>query len=251
MKYKLIIFDIDGTLVPSILEGLPSKKVIEAVHKAHNSINITVATGRPYHYSEKILRTLKIKGPCVLDGGSEIRDITSNRILFKSEISINTQKEIIKICLPYEYSIFNSNAVREKSRLKSLGDIKEKTGKIVVSGLTENDSIKILEELTAVDEISAHPVSSSWANKDRIDLHITKAGSTKKESIKKLLGILNIDKKDSIGVGDSLNDMPLFLSVGFKVAMGQAPKELKEIADYVAPSIEDDGVVDIIEKFIL
>lgn len=45
--------------------------------------------------------------------------------------------------------------------------------------------------------------------------------------------------------------MPLFESVGFKVAMGNAPKELKEIADYVAPTVQEDGVADVIERFIL
>ena len=41
------------------------------------------------------------------------------------------------------------------------------------------------------------------------------------------------------------------MACGLKVAMGNAIPELKEIADYVAPSVDDDGVADVIEKFIL
>jgi hydroxymethylpyrimidine pyrophosphatase-like HAD family hydrolase len=54
-----------------------------------------------------------------------------------------------------------------------------------------------------------------------------------------------------IGVGDGHNDLPLFEACGFRVAMGNADEELKKLADYIAPSVEDDGIVDVIEKFIL
>jgi hydroxymethylpyrimidine pyrophosphatase-like HAD family hydrolase len=41
------------------------------------------------------------------------------------------------------------------------------------------------------------------------------------------------------------------MACGFKIAMGNANEELKQIADYVAPSVEEDGVAHIVEKFIL
>ena len=45
--------------------------------------------------------------------------------------------------------------------------------------------------------------------------------------------------------------IPLLMACGLKIAMGNAYEELKSIADYVAPPIEEDGVADAIEKFIL
>lgn len=41
------------------------------------------------------------------------------------------------------------------------------------------------------------------------------------------------------------------MACGFKVAMGNAVDEVKAIADYIAPPVEEDGVADVIEKFIL
>lgn len=41
------------------------------------------------------------------------------------------------------------------------------------------------------------------------------------------------------------------MACGLKVAMGNATEDLKAIADYIAPSVDDDGVVDVIAKFIL
>lgn len=248
-KYKLLILDLDGTTIPSKADGVASKKVIETVHKAHNKILISVASGRPYYLAKKVLEDLNIDGPCVLDGGSQIMDVKTRKILFEKFLSIEKQREILKLLLPYNYSILRS---QEESRsMKSLDDADEETGKLVVVGVTPEDTIKMLEELTAVKGTAPHPVNNSWANPDFIDLHITNSESTKKHAIEELLKILEIKKDEAIGVGDSLNDMPLFESVGFKVAMGNAPKELKEQADYVAPSVEEDGVADVIERFVL
>jgi hydroxymethylpyrimidine pyrophosphatase-like HAD family hydrolase len=54
-----------------------------------------------------------------------------------------------------------------------------------------------------------------------------------------------------IGVGDGYNDFPLLEACGLKVAMGNALEDLKGIADYIAPSVDEDGVANVIEKFIL
>lgn len=41
------------------------------------------------------------------------------------------------------------------------------------------------------------------------------------------------------------------MACGLKVAMGNAVQDLKEIADYIAPSVDEDGIADVIEKFVL
>lgn len=77
------------------------------------------------------------------------------------------------------------------------------------------------------------------------------------EEVSKLHGIVDVAKligvetKDSIGVGDGHNDFPLLLACGLKIAMGNAVPELKAIADFVAPTVNEDGVAVVIEKFIL
>lgn len=248
-KYKVIILDLDGTTVPSKADGVASKKVIDAVRKAHKKIKISVASGRPYFLAKDILKALNIDGPCVLDGGAQIMDVKSGKILFERFLSIAQQKEILKLVLPYGYEIYKSQEGRRA--MKSIFDANEETGKLVILGATPKDTIKMLEELAAVEGAAAHPVHNAWINPNYIDIHITNANSTKKHAIQELLQILKVKKNQAIGIGDSLNDLPLFESVGFKVAMGNAPKELKELADYIAPTIDEDGVVDVIERFVL
>ena len=54
-----------------------------------------------------------------------------------------------------------------------------------------------------------------------------------------------------IAVGDNLNDIEMIEAAGLGIAMGNSPQELKDIADYVAPSNDEDGVAYVVEKFIL
>lgn len=249
MKYKLLVLDLDGTTVPSQEDGMPSSKVRNAIIKAHDYIKISVASGRPYYLAKNILDSLQIDGPCVLDGGAQIIDVKTGKILFEGFLSIKDQKQILKICLPYGYNIYNSE--EEDDLMDSLNDVKVKTGKLVATGVTKEDALKMLAELTAISNIAAHPVNFSWVRPDLVDIHITNKEATKKEAIEKLLKFFKVEKKDVIGIGDSPNDMPLFLSVGFKIAMGNAPKELKDQADFIAPSLDEDGVAEVVKKFIL
>ena len=90
----------------------------------------------------------------------------------------------------------------------------------------------------------------SWTP-GKIDVIVSHPKSTKQHGIFEVAKILNIETHDIIGVGDGYNDFPLLMACGLKVAMGNAVEDLKAIADYIAPSVEDDGVADVIEKFVI
>ena len=63
--------------------------------------------------------------------------------------------------------------------------------------------------------------------------------------------MINVDFESMVAAGDSYNDIPLLQQCGLGIAMGGAPDELKAIADYVAPTVEEDGLAVAIEEFIL
>jgi len=103
--------------------------------------------------------------------------------------------------------------------------------------------------LSAVKNIVAYP-SLSWAKGNVVDIQITHEHASKLYGVQKLIKILGLEKDEVLAIGDGHNDFPLFEAAGFKVAMGNAPEELKAIADYIAPSLKDDGVAETIHRFI-
>ena len=62
---------------------------------------------------------------------------------------------------------------------------------------------------------------------------------------------LNISAKETIAIGDGATDITMFAAAGLKIAMDNGEESLKQVADYVCPSIEDDGLATAIEKYIL
>ena len=71
----------------------------------------------------------------------------------------------------------------------------------------------------------------------------------KSVAVDKLMKFLEINREKVICVGDSFNDLPMLRYAGKGVAMGNAQKEVKETADYVTSSNDEDGIVEIIRKF--
>ena len=68
-------------------------------------------------------------------------------------------------------------------------------------------------------------------------------------AVDKLMKFLDISKDKVICVGDSFNDLPMLRYAGKGVAMGNAQEEVKEAADYVTASNDEDGIVEVIRKF--
>jgi Cof subfamily protein (haloacid dehalogenase superfamily) len=74
--------------------------------------------------------------------------------------------------------------------------------------------------------------------------------ATKGDAVRFLSKKWNIKKDEIMACGDQDNDIELLLSAGTKVAMGNASQGLKNIADYVTETVDNDGVVVAIRKFI-
>lgn len=63
--------------------------------------------------------------------------------------------------------------------------------------------------------------------------------------------VMALEARNVLAVGDALNDIEMLEYAGIGVAMGNAPQAVKAIADWVAPTVEEDGVARAIEKWIL
>jgi len=246
-RISVLVFDLDGTAVPNSIEGMPSKRVIEAVRKAKEKIFVSIATGRPISYAQNVIDALGITSPSIFAGGSIIYDPKCKTILSKKIIDQKVVKKIIEYLNPFPYKIYFSDADKEHlaREVKTFKD----ENVIFIDGVDIKQSVDIQKELRRISSIVVHK-ADSWHD-DLFTLHITHRQATKQHAMQKLLKLLSVPKNEVLAVGDSYNDLPLLESAGFKVAMGNGSEELKEKADYVAPSVDEDGLAQVIEKFIL
>lgn len=249
-KYKALMLDLDGTTIPNRWDGMPSQRVIEAVAKARKKIHVSVVTGRPYTDCEHIIKILQLTGPSIVAGGAEIRDSERGDLLWSKTITDETTKKILDfvnkknlklIVVDYDHY--------KKPKLVDPDHLPKDSFLMSIPDLTNASSEILIHEFKHISEIVVHKVIG-W-EPDTIWLQITHSEATKQHGIFEAAKIMGISTHEIIGVGDSYNDFPLFMACGLRVAVGNAVEDLKEIADYIAPSVEDDGVADVIEKFVL
>lgn len=245
------MLDIDGTITPQDPHGRPTKKVVEAITKAKERAAVCIVTGRPMFWAMPIIKSLSLTSPCIVIGGAQIINPVTKKILWQKMIPQKEAEEIVlllrELKLPFVWP-----KKTHKRKVVPRYYVKIPTEGIIelgVPNLSDENIKTVTERLEKFKNIAMHRTFGYRNDKDW--LQITHAEATKQHAIHYVAKMLRIDTHEIIGVGDGYNDFPLLMACGLKVAMGNAVPELKKIADYIAPSVEDDGVADVIEKFIL
>lgn len=244
------MLDIDGTTVPNGRAGKPSPAVIDAVTKANRLVHVSLATARRYAHTTHIADALNLRGPSVVSGGAEIRDMNTGQIIWSKFIASQTAKEIIDLLSnkfeiwidDNDYYLENIVYKKQKYPVDPL--------QISVVDVPLDESDRFLKELRKYKELAVHK-TVSWTNPEAVWLSITHNEASKQHGIFEVAKLLGIETHEIIGVGDGYNDFPLLMACGLRVAMGNAVPELKAIADYIAPTVEQDGVADVIERYLL
>ncbi len=249
MKYKAIFFDLDGTPVP-VYADKPTDKVIKTVKKAKGKIHFSFAIGRVLKQTINIIKLLDLTDPIVISNGIQIFDPKTNKIIRQHQLPQKYIQTIYKLLNKYQLKIFKFDGAGIQEFDPDAGN--KDTLSMYVDLVQPEITDKIMMELSHISELATHKMIA-WQKEDPklTSLEICNSQATKLYGIQEVAKMLDIDTKEIIGVGDSYNDFPLLLACGLKIAMGNAVEELKAIADFVAPSVDDDGAVTVIEKFIL
>lgn len=251
MKYKSILLDVDGTIVPVGPNTKPSNAVVDALKRTKGIANVCLVSGRCLEWLEELFQILDLDDPCIINGGSQIIDPKTKEILWERPIDQKSLNDILEIINQGKIPFIISDDGIEYKDPTNLEFRKPLAIKLTYFDSKEKSDL-CLQKLIKIPKISAHKVYS-W-DKDRnykLEIYITHAEANKQHATQELAKLLNIETSEMIGVGDARNDGPLLKTCGLKVAMGNADDKLKAIADHIAPSVDEDGVAYVVEKFIL
>jgi HAD superfamily hydrolase (TIGR01484 family) len=247
MKYKALFLDIDGTTVVHGLNNMPSARVTAAIKKASTRIHVCLVTGRPLIFARKIIECLALTGPSILSGGTVLYDTTHKKVLHMDVFPI--------VSIPVIYAIVKKHKLTMALEDEQAGHefdgvhYPKNVLSVYVKEIRPDCVDAVMSELEKIPTIIPHKVPD-WDPK-HMSIGITSSEGTKLHGIVRVAEMLGLKMNQLIGVGDSYNDFPLLMACGLKIAMGNAVPELKAIADFVAPSVEEDGVATVIEKYIL
>ena len=248
MNYKLVVCDMDGTLLTS--NHRISDYTADIIKKIEdNGIKFMIATGRPYLDARYYRDSLELKSYLITSNGARAHDEDNNPIVVE-----NIPKELVKRLLNYkvgkdihrniyldddwiiEYEIDGLVEFHKESGYGfNIDDLSKYQNQEVakVFFLGENKKIEELEKKMKKDfkdELSI-TVSSPFC------LEFMKKGVNKAETLKKVLKILDIKPEEVIAFGDSMNDYEMLSLVGKPFIMGNANKRLIE----ALPNVEVIG----------
>lgn len=247
MKYKALFLDLDGTTVPGKLDGMPSDSVREAIHKAKSRVFVCIATSRPLTFAKPVIDHLDIRGLCSVNDSTQIYDPVKKTI---SEAIYLQHHDAFGVCASLQKlseKFMVNDGVNERDYYD--GMLPEHICVFAVPDVSERRADGIIEEMSKFPEVAAHKIYSY--KKGLFWVSVTHATATKLHAVMRIAELLGVKTENMIGVGDGYNDYPLLSACGLKIAMGNAAPELKAIADFIAPTVDEDGVVTVIEKFIL
>lgn len=252
IRYRCLMLDIDGTLSPyptTELPNMPTRHVVDSINAAKGIIHIGLATSRPLNKAKEILYRLQLDGYSILHNGAQIIESSSLKNVWHKPISPSALEALFRLSERFNirsfYSDFSEN--RPISGLKEL--LTTPVGDYFLDGVRNEDYSSVMSELERITDIVVHRMSSRWEGKH--ELSITHLQATKANAIVKVASLLGIDTSEIIGVGDGHNDIPLLESCGLKIAMGNSVRELKNVANIIAPSVDDDGVAWVIHNYVL
>lgn len=260
---KLVALDMDGTLLDE--EHLLRYEVIDTVKKVQNKgIKVVLVSGRDFKAMKPFLQVLGIQDLIIGMNGCKVYN-NKGEVVFSESIEPYIGKEIIRLCeRENKYSILFINGNTYVSKASNYLEHEYYTGNAIESGQLSSfykDNM-VLDKIIIVDEHEKLLKMNNILDKDfhgkinceftlPIFLEIFSNKVNKGLMLERVAKYYNINREEIIAVGDWDNDIPMIEYAGLGIAMGNASKNLKEKADFITKSNQEDGAAYALKKFIL
>lgn len=272
-QIKMIGLDLDGTLLNTKKELTDHTRRVLA-EAINAGILVLMATGRPFTGIPEELRTFPGIHYALTSNGARVLDTDHNKILIEQLLPMESAKKALRIFEKYDTLseiYFDGQGYADAAKLDNVGKYHHdpnmwnyvRTTRIAVPDIwdviaKENRNMDKVQALFAnMDERAA-----AWKELSELkelelvgslsyNIEINAAGVNKGTALVALGKMLGIPRESIMACGDGDNDVHLLREVGFGVAMANAQPKVKDVADHITASNDEDGVARAIEKFAL
>lgn len=269
MKYKLLVLDVDGTLLND--EREISKRTLAALLKVQQmGVRIVLASGRPTYGLMPLAKTLELGnyGGFILSyNGCQIIKAQNGEILFERRINPEMLPYLEKKARKNGFAIFtyhddtlitdspDNEYIKNEALLNNLKIIREDEFSTAIDFapckcMLVSDKEKALIGLEQHWEKRLAGTLDAFRSEPYF-LEVVPCGVNKANTLGALLEHLGVTREEVIAVGDGVCDVTMLQLAGMGVAMGHSQDSVKVCADYVTASNEEDGVALAVEKLIL
>ena len=270
-EIKLLVLDIDGTIAgKSNQVNLTVKQAIQAAQA--KGVQVALATGRMYRSALRFYQEIGSTLPLLAYQGAWIQDPATGQMHCHWAVAKQTaaqlldyfeQPELLKL-LSVHFYINDRLYVREITSETQIYSERSGVEAIAVGDLRSTLTVEPTKVLALSDDtdIIDGLLSNLRQQYTPAELYLTKSVATFFEATNPLINkgigvrylaeeLLGISAANVMTIGDNFNDLEMLDYAGIGVAMGNAPVAVKAVAQWVAPSVEQDGAAAAIEEFVL
>jgi hypothetical protein len=264
MKYKMLVLDMDDTLLTD--DHTISNENKEMLFKAKElGVHIVLASGRPTPAMTAYAKELQLDDSFMISyNGAVITDLKEDKVIFEQTL---TQEQIHEL---YDYSLKSNTHIITYVDGKIVSETDSEYIEIEknITGLAHNKVVSFKEEVqsSAVKcilleepsylkevekDLKATMPHLSVSMSKPFFLEVAQNGIDKGASIKFLAEKLNILQSEIIAVGNAGNDLTMIEYAGLGVWVDNVDPELRDKGDVVVASNNDHGVAEVVRRFIL
>ncbi|GGQ45238.1 HAD family hydrolase [Couchioplanes azureus] len=261
--FRLVASDIDGTLIRD--DGTLSPRTIDVLDRLHDrGVPAVLVTGRPVRWLRQLYDQMAEPLPAVCANGAVVYDPDTDEILRAAPLSVELLLDVTKrlreavpdVALAVEVENGRSFWYEEKWPLH--WDVEHQSVRMLTTPeeLTTAPAVKLLarsaehgpDEFAELVSRTLGELAEATHSSSSALVEISAAGVTKAAGLAWLCEREGIDPAEVVAFGDMPNDLPLLAWAGRSVAMGNAHPAVKEVADEVALTNDEDGVAAYLER---
>lgn len=269
MKYKLLVLDVDGTLVNSKKE-LSERTLTTLLKIQHAGVRIVLASGRTPHGLKPLVEKLEMKkwGGYILSyNGALIIDAENDKTLFEKKIDPEMIPYLERKANKSGFGIFTyhldqlittqpeNRHIRDEAALNRIEIV-------AVESLAEAVNFSPYKcVLVSDDEPALVALKEQWRKRlagvldvyrsESFFLEIVPEFIDKGNALGILIDKLGIGREEIMAIGDGRRDYSMIQLAGLGIAMGNAQESIKACADFVTDSNDNDGVAVAVQKYII
>ena len=266
----MFVTDLDGTLLKS--DKTISDYTYNILKKLHdNGIEIAICSGRSYLTIPEVIRNLDFINYYICCNGANIKDKKNDKYIFKKEIKNEVAMEILNYVKPMGLFVdcsVNDIAYIERYKFEHMNEFI--TDDYIIASVSKSrkphdDIYSIKDDFQKIeffidDDIQRNTLKNELLNRYpddidaivsyKINFELGPKNVDKGISTKYLCDYLNIKTDEIIVCGDNPNDIPSLSLAKLKIVTANGDESVKNIADYVTSTCDDDGVAKAIDKLI-
>ena len=255
--YKMVAFDIDGTLVDD--QKKMTENTIELLEKLkENDIEVCISTGRPFIGCRNILNKLSFKPSVIAYNGGVIYSNDHHQVLEERFLSFKKVNEILVLTEKFDVSamIWVSDTLFVLKENKWVDDYKtiSNVSPVIINSINDLEKMKVnkillystLDKIELVkNQLTYDAYDSFFSKKDFLE--IVPKNVNKGTALNLLSKKLNIKRDEIIAIGDGDNDISMIEYAGLGIAMNNASEGLKVVADVVVSFTNNE---DLLKKYL-